>query len=97
MKTMTGALAIILSAVSISATANGLINNTIANYLGTGNNPELALTLSANEAKWKSFTIDYQHTGGMPTGWSTWNVTDTEKKPLWLHHTDQPGLICKAK
>lgn len=51
---------------------------TLTNYLGTGSNPRLRLTLGDNQAKWKPFTIDYQQSGNVPIGWSTWNVTDEQ-------------------
>lgn len=51
------------------------------NYLGTGSNPRLHLTLSKNSASWDSYSIDYQHSGGIPSKagsnvWSTWDVKD---------------------
>ncbi len=56
----------------------------MANYLGTGSNPRLLMTLAANGPKWAPYTIDYAHEGGIPyaasmdDGWSTWNVYDDE-------------------
>lgn len=38
----------------------------LANYLGTGSNPNLQLQLSANGPNWGSFTIDYPQLGGGP-------------------------------
>lgn len=49
---------------------------TLTNYLGTGSNPRLCLTLGDNQAGWKSYRIDYQQAGNVPNGWSAWNVTD---------------------
>jgi endoglucanase len=56
--------------------------NTLANYLGTGSNPNLSLVLSQNGAKWNSFTIGYRAVGNVPWSsdssvqWSAWNVVD---------------------
>ncbi len=53
------------------------------NDLGTGSNPRLVLTLSANGANWNGYTIDYQGHGGIPSSvdaasnWSSWNVNDS--------------------
>nr|ADD71777.1 endo-beta-1,4-glucanase [uncultured bacterium] len=57
---------------------------TVTNYLGTGVNPHLYLTLSDNQPNWGSYTIDYQKSGNIPYDtknptkkqWSTWNVHD---------------------
>ena len=52
------------------------------NYLGTGSNPHIILTLSANGAGWGGYSIDYQSHGGVPyladpsKQWSSWNLTD---------------------
>ena len=52
------------------------------NYLGTGENPRLSLTLSSNGNNWNPYSIDYQSSGNIPWGsnagnnWSTWDVKD---------------------
>ena len=57
-------------------------NPVLSNYLGTGSNPRLSLTLSSNGNNWGSYSIDYQGTGNIPwgstagTNWSAWNVVD---------------------
>ncbi len=49
----------------------------MANYLGTGTNPHLTMTLAANSPGWSPYTIDYAHEGSIPySGWSTWTVLD---------------------
>ena len=56
----------------------------VTNYMGTGSNPRLYLTLSDNQPNWAPFTVDYQQSGNIPYDtknpskeqWSTWNVHD---------------------
>jgi hypothetical protein len=55
----------------------------IANYIGTGQSPRIKFILSANGAKWSSFTIDYQQLGNIPftpepsNRWSSWDIKDS--------------------
>lgn len=69
--------------ISIFNSVNGVTGQQLANYLGTGSNPDLILTLSANGPNWGSFTINYQSVGNVPysanpsINWSSWNVYDT--------------------
>lgn len=49
----------------------------LTNYLGTGSDPRLRLTLADNAPpKWNPFTIDYGQFGDVPHGWSAWNISD---------------------
>ena len=63
-----------------------MANVTLANYLGTGSNPNLTLVLSENGPRWSPYKINYKGIGNIPWSsnpseqWSSWNVVDDNKK-----------------
>lgn len=54
----------------------------LANYIGTGSNPNIHLELSANGPNWAPYNINYKSVGNVPWStdsknqWSSWNAKD---------------------
>lgn len=74
---ITSLLAVLLPEMALGAQ--------LTNYMGTGSNPRLHLELSEkNGPGWKSFTIDYQGIGTIPSSsnpaidYSPWNIKDED-------------------
>ena len=59
-------------------------NAQIYNYIGDGKNPSLTMVLGNNGAGWKTYSIGYQGSGGIPTStdakkqWSAWDIKDAQ-------------------
>jgi hypothetical protein len=68
---------------------------TLANYLGTGSDPNLTMVLSANGPKWDPYNLNYRGVGKIPCSsesalqWSSWDVVDEAK-----HHYGTINLNC---
>lgn len=77
------AIALLVSAgLAVSTVLAAAPAIAVYNWLGTGSNPNLTLTLASNGAGWNPFPISYGSVGNVPCSsnasdqWSAWNVTD---------------------